>query len=123
MKRPDFIPNGYHWFRGGSREICNPPPEDTDEDFFVLCRMGGADLRSTLRAYGFREHVSDDYSEEPTFNSWRKDHYNVILIQSPKHFGSIKTATTLAKRLNLQDKSQRIVVHEFMRELYENSSL
>lgn len=42
MNKPEFIQVGEgQWFRGGSREIVNPPPTDTDEDWFVYSRWGG----------------------------------------------------------------------------------
>lgn len=119
MKKPEFIHPDYRWFRGGSREICDPPPTDTDEDYFVLCMSGGLTLRRHLHRHGFHLSDSGDYDNVPEFEAYRYKHYNVIVVRTLTHFESIQEATKLCKELNLQGKSQRIIVHAFMKELFE----
>lgn len=99
----------------GSREICNPPPMDTDEDWVVLIKNRDAmrELEKVLVIDGWLI-CGKDYEEakriDSTFKSYRKGEINLILTQNPLIYERYKFATRLCKYLNIKDKAQRIGV-------------
>lgn len=119
MERPEFILKELEWFRGGSREICDPPPTDTDEDFFVMSRFATQDEH--LRTLGFTKSGDEEYPDmgDTYFNAYRKGDINVIILRDYKKFSAIKLATKICKGLNLTNKNDRIFVHEQTMEGYD----
>ena len=107
----------------GSRVTCNPAPTDTDQDVLIL--VADADA--------FRQHVYEsDYlmdgsfvldAESPLdgydrFSSYSKGDINLIVTQDNKFYDRFMAATSVAKRLNLLDKADRIAL--FQAVLYGN---
>ena len=93
------------FFRTGSREICDPAPNDTDADF-VLLDLGKADLikhgflcLSTLDKYGG--------DNEMEFEVWEKGECQIITVFSWSDFRAWKAATDAAKAQNITDKTKR----------------
>lgn len=98
--------------RVGSREICNPPPTDTDEDWLVLV---GENPEKEMSDAGYvREGGPNFYTgnDNGGFISWRKEETNVITTQSEEFFDRFMTATYLAKRFNLKRKADRIALFQ-----------
>ncbi|UFK09547.1 hypothetical protein [Xanthomonas phage DES1] len=92
----------------GSREICNPAPTDTDEDYIVLVEdINGQDLDRALRVEGFYFASGDGYPESE-FHSYRKGDLNYILTDNAEFFDRFVAATQLAKKYNLLEKSDRV---------------
>ena len=94
--------------RVGSRVTCNPPPENTDEDWIVL------DLDKSLA-----NHLDEsgwDYggsmNSDDTFASYKKEYVNVICAFTRKEFDSFLLATALAKKLNVLPKSDRVALFD-----------
>lgn len=99
----------------GSRVTCSPPPTDTDEDFLVLVDGGDSlsKLVNLLHAAGFAwEGASEHYQDVAgtNFMSWRQGTTNYIVTSSLSFARRHKAATSLCKRLNLHDKSDRIAL-------------
>lgn len=99
----------------GSRAICNPVPEGSDEDTLLLIEgeLDSRDTEVTMQALGFTYEGNRHYAsngELKPFQSWRRRQANWVLTNSPKYFELFEVATTLAKRLNLLDKNDRIAV-------------
>ena len=94
--------------RTGSREICNPPPTDTDEDWLIYTTQL-ADLQDEVYADGFRMGAvqAERYPDSETM-SWRKGEINLIITASAEEFDLWETATKLAKKFNLLKKEDRI---------------
>ena len=99
----------------GSRIICSPAPEGSDEDTLVLVEgdLETAEALRIMEGLGFSYEGNRHYTskgEKKPFQSWRNGKSNWVLTNSPEYFERFKLATTLAKRLNLLDKQDRIAV-------------
>ena len=94
--------------RVGSRETCNPPPQDTDEDHLVLVE-NVHDAVSGLTALGF-EFDSQRYKGMGPlgFVSLRFGEVNYIVTQDKEFFDAFLSASYLAKKFNLTNKADRI---------------
>lgn len=101
-----FMPNA----RTGSREICSPEPVGTDEDWIVLVTDLDAAI-NTLAGAGFVTTTDQDYQGmKSPFQSWKRDDLNILITDEATFFEEFNAATAVAKRLNLQDKSDRIAL-------------
>jgi hypothetical protein len=98
----------------GSRETCDPPPEDTDDDWLAFdhpCSLDSVD--KSLEQMGFetgyvQEYVPEDPKQQGKFKSYRKGDLNVIVVYEGAFRMKFLAATALAKQWNLQDKAARI---------------
>lgn len=108
----------------GSRETCNPPPKDTDQDVLVLTKPGVCPVITRLFEHDFEidgsrvEDASDHLRSEGTFQSFSKGDLNFIITCDPTFYARFMAATSIAKRLNLLDKADRIAL--FQAVLYGN---
>lgn len=109
----------------GSRVTCSPPPTDTDRD--VLCLVAShSDFRELAFIFGFvlcGSHVLDaalPLDSDDRFSSYLKEEVNLIVTEDPVFFNKFMAATSVAKRLNLLDKNDRIAL--FQAVLYGNRS-
>lgn len=96
----------------GSRVTCNPPPENTDQDFLAFSLD---DLSGDLASAGFTQDGSPEFytgNDNGGFRSFRRGDVNVITTQSMKFFELFLTATALAKRFNLSNKADRIALFQ-----------
>lgn len=99
-------------FPTGSRVICDPAPIDTDEDWVALV---GADPCARMAEAGFKQDGSPEFytgNDNGGFRSWRKGDLNIITTESKEFFYLFETATLLAKRFNLRQKSDRIALFQ-----------
>lgn len=120
----------------GSRVICSPPPEDTDEDYMLLLKddkaavkleeylvnldwkIGGSlasnDSYKSVDWILNNEHTVTDngFSNEHLFHSWKKGHLNLLLTCNEQYFEDFTRATFLCKALNLVNKADRVTVFE-----------
>lgn len=129
------IPDG--WLRiepVGSRVTCNPPPTDTDRDWLVLVPSIQPETQGDP-FFGFAAELSKDGWTLPepytpanpdkpqegglVFMSVRRGEDNLILTDSEEFFRRFLAATSVAKRLNLLDKADRIAL--FQAVLYGNA--
>lgn len=106
---------GMPFFRTGSREICAPPPMDTDVDFVVL-DIGGT---GKFENNGFRMTTEEQEKYGATdFHTYRRGEVNLIVLKMWEQFRAWKAATAAAKQMNLKDKQKRISL--FQGVLYGN---
>lgn len=109
----------------GSRVTCNPPPVDTDQDVLVLIAPEQGHLFGELLSSGFDidgsavRDPSDHLAGDGTFQSFSKGDLNLIITQDPLFAQRFLAATSVAKKLNLLDKADRIDL--FQAVLYGNS--
>ncbi len=107
----------------GSRVTCNPPPLDTDRDYLVVVPNDADAVRNvvmSLESNAFRWEGSEHYQDAAgEFMSWRRDDVNLIVTANQSFAMRHRAATAVCKRLNLQNKSDRIAV--FQAVLYGNS--
>lgn len=103
----------------GSRVTCDPAPTDTDEDFLVLVTPETfADFELALCLQGFEFGGSRIHAggcllgDESSFQSYTLGAENVIVTASEAFFNRFMAATSVAKRLNLLDKSDRIALFQ-----------
>lgn len=101
------------WFRTGSRVICDPVPEGSDDDYMLFGNR--AYIHDNLLKIGFKM-TSEDYGDGSWFNAYRMDEYNVLVTDSLVFFERFEAATALAKARNILDKEQRVAM--FQRILY-----
>lgn len=106
----------------GSRYICDPPPDDTDEDYLILCPASEdmEALTEALQAKGFDWDHGAEYEggEENTFNSYRRGKLNLLLTADTDFAKRHQVASDICKALNLLKKPHRIMV--FQGVLYGN---
>lgn len=106
----------------GSRVICDPPPEDTDEDW-VLLTDDKSELITRLDRRGWDIGGSEQTSfERNVFTSFKKSmkgipwKINVIITADPNFFWDFEKATRLCKKLNLLKKEDRVAVFKAIRD-------
>ena len=107
---------GFPFFRTGSREICSPPPMNTDVDFVVLDMEGNGKFCDN----GFQMTTEDRRNEygETDFETYRRGEVNLIVVHSWQQFKAWKAATAAAKQMNIIEKGKRIAL--FQGVLYGN---
>jgi len=110
--------------RTGSREICNPAPTDTDEDWLVLINPEDEEHFMGWFEIGNRDdgaHIDDMnqwwelggshvVGRESEFKSFRKGEFNIIMTSDPLFYKYFEAATSVAKKLNLLNKDDRIML-------------
>ena len=103
-------------FQTGSRAICNPPPQDTDDDYLVYQDIPFAnqdgDIESFLDKNGFKSETEEYEGDETLFSSWRRGKLNIILTTDHGFAQKHIAATKVCRELNLLEKSQRIMVFQ-----------
>lgn len=108
----------------GSRVTCWPAPTDTDEDWLLLVSPDNADELTTLVSETFGHDGSDmtdvelNTPEDHRFNSYSDGQVNLIITTSEVFHRRFLAATSVARRLNLLRKEDRIAL--FQAVLYGN---
>lgn len=110
----------------GSRITCDPAPTNTDEDYIVLLNAATfSDVQQALRddCWQYGGSIIDDevntVPREDRFASFRLDDVNLVTTWSGPFYDRFLAATSVAKRLNLLDKADRIAL--FQAVLYGNA--
>lgn len=111
----------------GSRVTCDPAPTGTDDDYLVLASI---EQRLTLETKLFQKgwvlggsNLPDENNPSAPdirFRSYSLGEMNLIITESPEFFRRFMAATSIAKRLNLLDKPDRIAL--FQAVLYGNAT-
>ena len=109
----------------GSRITCYPPPLDTDRDWLLhVPEAAWQGFVDTLLADGWLiggSAIPNEVNELPPeaqFNSFVKDEDNIIATCSLLFYERFLAATSVARRLNLMRKADRIAL--FQAVLYGN---
>lgn len=94
----------------GSRYVCDPPVMDTDRDtlFFV---NDVPTAETTLLRDGWTPCLNGEYFDV-AFKAFRKGIDNYVITAQRYFFDKYVLAAQVAKALNLQNKEDRIKVHE-----------
>ncbi len=108
----------------GSRITCDPPPQNTDEDFLVS--IAPWKIRETIAGlYDDNWRLDGSEANDDTrrikdkFLSFKKDDINLILTPDKTFFDRFMAATSIAKKFNLMDKADRVAL--FQAVLYGNA--
>jgi hypothetical protein len=110
----------------GSRVTCNPAPTDTDRDWLVLVdKVNESALWDYLSTnqWEIGGSLPDDMNNTPAddvFMSFTKGVENITTTSTSFHRRFL-AATSIAKRLNLMDKADRIAL--FQAVLYANADV
>lgn len=91
----------------GSRITCDPIPPDSDEDFLVLTSQLMAILH-VFDSHGFDQDGSR--IDGGDFKSYSRGDLNIITTTDDVFFQNFMAASSVAKRLNLLDKADRIAL-------------
>lgn len=104
---------GYDCFHTGSREICDPFPLDTDDDYLVTVKDNTSlqFIHNLLTVGGWNKGGSE-YNNNPGFWSWRRAEVNVLTTANHEYSEKFKLATRVAKALNVLKKAERIQLFE-----------
>lgn len=99
--------------RTGSREICSPPPVDTDEDWLVYVDPAfGRQALELLNAFEFVREEPDPRWPSKGFGFYVNANVNLTITSTGDAWERHRAATHVAKRLNLLDKQDRIAVFQ-----------
>lgn len=104
------------WFPTGSNYICNPPVTDTDIDIMLYVTDKTETSNALLDLGNAVLNYDDLYIDQP-FLSVRYGKYNFLITDEVMYFADFKFATEVAKKLNLKNKTDRIVLFDAI--LYE----
>lgn len=105
----------------GSQVTCNPSPplSESDLDIIVLVKSGRyTDAVNALLADGFEgggSIIADEHNRVPVndrFESFKKSPVNIILTESETFYQRFLAGTSVAKRLNLLDKADRVALFQ-----------
>jgi len=91
----------------GSSVVCDPPVLNTDVDLVIYVESIDY-VHNYLCEFGFTSKEGD-YKD---FRSYRRDHLNLIVVDSRVRFTSWSLATHAAKALNITDKADRVAFFE-----------
>lgn len=97
----------------GSRITCDPPPMDTDLDYLLLLKFGKRKkvmdvLINTITI----TDQTDSYGTLSDFFSVRHNEINFIVTHSLDFYDKFMAATSVAKKFNLMEKEDRIILFE-----------
>lgn len=104
---PEMILECHDWAPVGSRITCDPPPMDTDENWLLLVKSLTKFDEIARRNYW---KLDSSMGNSPEFASFVFRDVNLIATQSDQFFKKFMAATSVAKRFNLLDKSDRIAL-------------
>lgn len=96
----------------GSRVTCDPPPQDTDEDWLCLVRD---DPAQRMIGAGFTQDGLPEFytgNDNGGFRSWRRGDINIVITQDEAFARKFLAATELARRFNLLAKADRIALFQ-----------
>lgn len=109
----------------GSRVTCNPPSVGTDLDVLVRVQnLGDAGMHPSLTRAGFEHDGSDisdrhDFDFDSAFRSYSRGEVNLIITDDEDFHRRFMAASSVAKRLNLLHKEDRVAL--FQAVLYGNA--
>ena len=113
LYRAVSTPKGYI-VPSGSYFICGC--EDNDVDFFA---HNTDHMRKHLKERGYIPQIEESYfgeeAEALRFVSYRKDYFNVILLESEDELAKIQLATDLCIALETEVKEHRILIFRAIR--------
>lgn len=98
-------------FQTGSTIICSPPVTNTDEDWMFYTK-DMSNFQWYLMENGFKQGGSK--GEQSYWSSWKKGKLNFLLTDDIDYYDKFETATKVATKLNLKDKSQRVTLFNYV---------
>lgn len=114
------------WFATGSRVVCDPAPQDTDEDFVLFTsNLKGARAQLEKLGYTYSSKDVEKYKDGNTdafamynkFDAFRHpdNAHNLIVVSNALDFKKWKVATLVAATLNITDKAKRVTLFRAIR--------
>jgi len=100
----------------GSRVTCNPPPTDTDQDILVLVdELQPFALKACAAGFDLAGSAPvEHWLTTPTtlFASLTRGELNLICTETADFYNRFMAASSVAKRLNLMQKADRIALFQ-----------
>jgi hypothetical protein len=119
MNQPNIGKNYLSITAVGSRVTCNPAPTNTDQDWLVLIDENKwTQFSEDMETYGFELGGSLEFdekqflSQEECFSSYTRGEDNIIATSSAAFHKRFLAASSVAKRLNLLDKQDRLALFQ-----------
>ncbi len=112
-ENPEWAEKWWSMTPVGSRVTCDPAPTDTDEDWLIYADEG--ESQEKLEGQGFKLEGAPGFytgNDNGRFRSYRHGAINAIVTPDLEFYNKFKTATELAKRFNLLEKSDRIALFQ-----------
>ena len=106
------------WHYTGSAYICEPPVQDTDTDYLILCKPDARlKLVEELISKGY---LLNSYQSEGQFVNMKltEQRIDLILIEDENYYNSFVYATEVAKFLNVEQKDARVSLFGLIRSLW-----
>uniref|UniRef100_A0A6C0JWT4 Nucleotidyltransferase n=1 Tax=viral metagenome TaxID=1070528 RepID=A0A6C0JWT4_9ZZZZ len=103
-------------YQTGSSVICDPPVLDTDIDY-IICTPSFSAFDKFVVDAGFRYTSNDEEGyvlQNNGFFCYRRDNLNLIVTESNDWYLKWVAATKLAKKLNLLQKKDRIILFQYI---------
>lgn len=109
--------NVMRWFHYGSRFVLGDDARDgADYDIMVLCRPETcAEVAELAESIGYTTGSEEDTvypHHDNRLVSYRKGLVNLVLCEDPELWALCRRAAHLCKELRLDDKTQRVLVHD-----------
>jgi hypothetical protein len=98
-------------FQTGSTIICSPPVTNTDEDWMFYTK-DFLKFEMFLMEKGFT--FGGTYKTYDKFHSYKKDKLNFLITGDIDYYDKFQEATTLATKLNLKEKKQRVTLFAYV---------
>lgn len=101
------------WHPTGSFYICNPSITDTDRDWIVYVYDAEKFAKRLGQEVDDQIEEGESCSDSPDFISLRiLENANLIVTEKPWFYKKFVLATEVAKRMNLRNKSDRILLFD-----------
>lgn len=105
-------------YRVGSSVTCEPPVNNTDEDWLILV----PDLRWVInelheacwKIAEDEQYISTRTSTQNLFVSAKKDRFNLLVTEDIVFYTRFVAASLLSKEMNLLNKTDRVNLHSII---------
>ena len=103
-------------FQTGSRATCVPAPMDTDDDWVFVYSTTAND--AILNAGGSPSYEAEGkrYNNSSVHQCYKLGDLNLIAVHNEASYECWYHATRIAKKLNLLEKSQRVMLFQLLTE-------
>ena len=106
---------GKHFITGSS-VVCNPPVTDTDIDYVFVFSPQANDQILSVGGIPSYEAEGKRYNNSSVRQAYRLGNINLIAVANDSDYECWYHATRIATKLNLKEKSQRVILFQLLTE-------